>query len=197
MSYWNVDFVCWIMFVGSSFLDIKFKCSFADIYIIPSFTTASDTFTCSRTDPHDASCCLFGSRAASCIYHDPDEHSPDGSYRWLSLSYRRVNAPNLASRPWKKKNILSFWCQWHEAKQLTLSWSCSRSLRSARVRLSSIGSFMCSSVSKSRDTSPPPDPLSPLVMSSSSPFSSSAKWWCLGVWVANNNAAAASSYELK
>ena len=77
---------------------------------------------------------------------------------------------------------------------ITLSWSCSLSLRSANVRLSSTGSLMCSSVSKSRDASPPePCSLSPFDISSSFSFSSSAKWWCCGVWVAAKSAWAASA----
>lgn len=72
----------------------------------------------------------------------------------------------------------------------TLSWSCKRSLRSASVRLSSMGSLICSSVSRSRDTSPP---ASPFVSSSSFSFSSSATWWCCGVVDAANSAAAASA----
>lgn len=162
----------------------------------PSMNThKSSFFTCSRTGPLGASCFLFGSHAASCIYRVPGARSPDGSYRWPFLSCRHASEPSLASMPKRyfpkiNKRLPSLLCNF----LFTLSWSCNRSLRSAIVRLSSTGSLIFSSVSKSRETSPPPDPLSPLVMSSSSPFSfsTSAKWWWLGVWVASNKAAAAS-----
>lgn len=68
-----------------------------DIYSIRPPGDPSARFTCSRTDPRDASCCLSGSPGVSCTCRVPVARSPDGSCRWRSLSCRRVTAPNLAS----------------------------------------------------------------------------------------------------
>jgi len=68
----------------------------------------------------------------------------------------------------------------------TLSWSWRRSLRSANVRRSAMGSTILSSVAKSRLTSP-------FTSSSSSSCSFSWTWWCCGVVVAARRASFTSS----
>lgn len=53
-------------------------------------------FTCSRTGPRGAWCCLCGSRAASCTCPAPGARSPDGSCRSPSPSCRPGTGRGLA-----------------------------------------------------------------------------------------------------
>lgn len=61
--------------------------------------------TCSRTGPRDASCCLFGSRAASCTCRVLGARSRDGSCRWRSPWCRRASGPSLASKPETEESL--------------------------------------------------------------------------------------------